>query len=124
MAHERARHGRLTRKKLIQHRRKAVDIGPRIGHFTPQLLGRGVLDRADDGLAECQCEIRAELPHARYAEVDDLHAPWKGAPLRIRRDQDVGGLEVAVDHAALVRVRHRVAGLTNQTHALAPVCVC
>ena len=77
-----------------------------------QLLGAHVGNGADHlaGLGQTRRAIAAGAEHAGDAEVHDLRAAF-------RVDHDVCRLQVAVDHAALVRMLHAVANLDHQAHA-------
>ena len=71
------------------------------------LLGTHVLERADD-LPLCRHRgafAGFGLEEASDTEVDDLG----DQPVVLFGDEHVGGLQVAVDDPALVRVLHRVA---------------
>ena len=73
------------------------------GGLAAQPLGRDVRERAGDVADGRQ---RLVLVHHRQAEVEELHAH-----VRAVREQDVRGLDVAVDDAVGVRVRQAVEDL-------------
>ena len=127
---QRRRDGRLPRQLGIPGENGADRVGTRVGrkrraagdHFvedragrehvgamvcplSPQLLGRHVADRAQHGtrhrvpgarLASIGCTKRRG--HGRQTEIQDLQAS-------VSRDEDVVGLEIAVDDALVVRRR-------------------
>src|SRR5207249_3485577 len=91
--------GRPAREKLVQDRTEAVDIRRRCqGLLALGLLGRHVAGGADDGTA---LRLASAALHALgQAEVGDMR-------LTLAVEEDVAGLEVAVEDAALVGVVDR-----------------
>ena len=76
-----------------------------IDRFTSHLLGRHVADRSDDDAVhasgrhasdDVDARYRRLAHHARQTEVEDLDAV-------VVRDQQVLGLQIAMDDAFLVR---------------------
>jgi hypothetical protein len=109
---------RAAGRHLVEHAAERPDVAARVGLLAFELLGRHVLERADDGALGGE-RLRdgrrlgepamltplpppARPPRAR-AEVHQL-----GAALR---EHDVAGLEIAVDDAGAVRAIERVGDL-------------
>ena len=86
--------GDIPGHHLVQEDPGRVDIGPAIGIAMLDLLGRQVGDGADDEAGGRTRVVRGQRP--RQAEVGDLHSSVIG-------DEDVLGLDVAVDEAGGVR---------------------
>jgi hypothetical protein len=96
-----------TREHLVDDGPESKDVRALIRRLAPHLLGRHVADRAEDRavlgvrlrrgqrLASSQCHRRHQLGDA---EVEDLQPTLLG-------DEEVLGLEVAVDDALLMRSR-------------------
>ena len=106
---------RLAGEHLEEHARERVDVGPLIDDAAGRLFGTHVLRRADHH-ADHRRDLRAVLfrrrraQRSRDAEVgDQRHAV---------EQQDVLGLDVAVDEILLVRVRERSGDLTGQPQRL------
>ena len=82
--------GRRAGETLVRDARQRVQIGATVLHASLDLLGRGVLDTADEA-------ARAREPGSfsvlRDAEVGEVH-------MVTRLDEDVGGLHVAMDKTA------------------------
>ena len=79
---------------MVEQAAERVDVGPRVDAAALDLLRRDVVDRADDVARLGQLRLRA-LDALGQAEVGEEG----GAAL----DQDVGGLDVAVDEPHAVR---------------------
>ena len=98
LVHERGDVLAVERRRAAQHlvddHAEGEDVRAVIGALADDLLGRHVLRRAEQhsGLGEV-----AGAAHAGDAEIGDLHRP-------VGDHHDVRGLDVTVDHAALVRV--------------------
>src|SRR6185295_12572976 len=94
---ERDRHGALALERdaageqLVEHDPDRVDVRRRADRVALGLLGREVLRRAHDG---------ARLGHVRRSGARDAEVGDLGAPVGV--DDDVVGLEVAVDDPAAV----------------------
>ena len=80
------------------------------------LFGTHVLKRADDG---AQLGVRRQgsgetlgTDHARHAEVEDLR-------LAVLVDQDIRGLQIAVDHVLLMGMMHGLRHRGDEGHAVA-----
>ncbi len=105
----------LPGEELVEDDAERVDVGPEVdvAAVAARLLRAHVrerpLDRADLGHHRGRRHVRVR--DAREAEVEDLRA-------RVR-DDDVRGLQVAVDHAALVGVVHGLADRDELAQALA-----
>jgi hypothetical protein len=91
---------------LVHHAPEREDVGPVVDDATADLLRRHVADGAHHhaglGLAQHRPPVgclavdqRARLDLPRQAEVEDLHAP-------VGSDEDVLGLQVAMDDALVV----------------------
>ncbi len=113
--------GRPPAEDLEQDRPERVDVAGLAGRLAAGLLGGHVLERPQDrpgrgatrparGLAGLVTELVAE---ARDAPVEDEDVP----PVL---DHEVGGLQVAVEDAALVRVLHDRAGRPEGAEELRP----
>ncbi len=121
--------GTLPREQLVEHHAEGVDVGPHVDlvGIAARLLGAHVGERALDhaDLGRHRRRGHVALGDPRQAEVEDLQGGESRARrdaghaggARLRRHDDVRGLEVAVDHAALVRVVHRVGDLAEQAEA-------
>ena len=84
---------------LVEHRAERVEVAARVGRAAERLLGRHVGDGADH---------HALHRHARAVEGDgEAEVAERGVAVGV--EPDVAGLEVAVDDAAAVRVRERLA---------------
>ncbi len=103
LLHHHRRRGRLERTlpgdQLVEHGAEGPDVragvdGPAVG-----LLRRHVRGRADDH-AEPRVELAVAVRHARDPEVDELGRDLARGPAR---EEDVLGLDVAVDDVLPVR---------------------
>ena len=107
--------------QLVEHHAEAVDVGPGVD-VEPARLGllRAHVGRGADGDAELGREGRVGQPpldRLGDAEVDD-----GGDRLPVGHpDQDVAGLEVAVDDALLVRVLDAAADAEEELEPAAEV---
>ena len=104
-----------ARGHFVQHDAQRPDVARHLRHVSAQLLRRHVRQRAHDGpdlrqralgLRDGQFSRRHTL---RQPEVQHLHAP-------VRRHDHVGAFQIAVHHAALVRMRQRSGELRAVTH--------
>ena len=89
----RARERRVAQQRRVEHAAERVDVGARVDPLALQLLGRGEVDRAQPLAGLGQLLLRAQQP--REAEVAEVGV--------VARDQDVGGLDVAVHEPGGVR---------------------
>ena len=87
-----AREGAMPGQELVEHAARAPKVGAAVHLRALHLLGRHVVRGAHDR-AGARGRGHGE---ARHSEVHDLHRPVHG-------EEDVGGLDVAVDDAGLVR---------------------
>ena len=90
--------GRVAGQHLVHDDAEAVDVGALVDLLAEDLLGRHVFRRADDVARLRELRVAA-LRGGGDAEVHDLEQP------RVV-DQDVRGLQVAMDDALLVRDAH------------------
>ena len=110
----RARVRRPARQQLIQRGAERIDIAPRAGLVAADLLGCHEAGRAEHRADLRLQAVRGRRDLERCARVrivlaDHLReAPVDHHGLAELADEDVRGLEVAVDHAAAVRVGHGV----------------
>ena len=98
---------------LVEDDAERVDVGRGRQGAALDLLGRHVVRRAEHGLRLRQRRPARRLRAAREAEVgdDDPHA---ARPPLVGREHDVAALEVAVDHAGVVRGGERRGHLLDQ----------
>ena len=104
--------GRVAGEHLVENHAEAVDVGARIDVVVGALLGRHVARRADQraGLGERVERARGVLLQLGDAEVQHLD---EQRVVVVAREDDVRGLEVAVDDAAAVRVLDAVGDLAG-----------
>ena len=95
----------LPRRDLEQHHAERPDVASGVRAVTEQRLRRDVGERARDGGGALRAVdrlrdrfARARFEPAREAEIEHLDAV-------LRTHDDIGGLEIAMDDAALVRMR-------------------
>ena len=109
---------RRTRDELVEHGAQGVDVSGGAGSGAFEHLGRHVGDRAGDaGEAPRERQRQAQLggvENSSQAEVTHQHA------LGVVFDEDVGWLQVAMDHAAVVGVGHGVGDGGHHGHGLLP----
>ncbi len=101
------RNGRLARQHLEQHAAQAVDVAPPVEVLASVDLLRAHVGRSADhvpggGLRAADGPGDAEVRHQRVPRIQ----------------QDVGRLDVAVDHVAAVRVAQRVRHLASDLERL------
>ena len=101
-----ARH--FAGEHLVKQHAERVDVRAMV-HERPRfrLLRRGVVRRAHGGERERGSGGGVFAEQLRETEVGDLHAP-------VRIEEDVAGLDVAMDAALLVRVGERAAHLLDE----------
>src|SRR5438067_924001 len=94
-----ARKGRLAGDEEVKRAAQAVNIGTNVGvACVVGLLWGHVIRRAHDRAVGGQSGRWYQLAgHARQSEIKDLHLP-------LRREHQVLRLDVAMDHAAFVRM--------------------
>ena len=92
--------GHHAGEQFVEHDAAGKDIGAAIHHLGVDLLGRHVSDGADH-LAGAGHGIVA---NAGDAEIHDL-------AIAVAQHHEIGGLDVAMDDAAAVRVSQAIAGL-------------
>ena len=85
---------------LVEDAAQRIDVGTRIDRASFDLLGRHVLGRADDLARTRDLGLRRARRVLRETEVDDLR---RLTGLRIVGEDDVRGLEIAVDDPPGVR---------------------
>ena len=120
--HDRARH--LVRapglqpvrpvpcQDLVENDAQRVNVGGGVDRLAADLLRAGVLRRQHARHGDCHLRrVHARLQHLRDAEIEQLGRAVLG-------DQNVAGLQVAVDDQVLVRVEQCRADLLEQRHAL------
>jgi hypothetical protein len=101
------------REHLVQDHAEGEDVAAHVDrrHVAARLLRAHVRDGAADHALMGERAVLGVLGgQPREAEVEDLHHRRRGFGVALlgRRHDDVQGLQVAVDHAALVRVVHSV----------------
>ena len=120
--------GPLAREHLVEDRAEREDVGPRVGAPSAHLFGRHVPERPEDDAGLGAGRGRGEIGglgalllmrQLGEAEVEDLDAAVVG-------DEEVFGLEVAVDDAFQVRGREPMGDLQRAVDCLArrepPAC--
>ncbi len=103
-----AQEGRPARRHLVEKSAQCVEIGTHVNVARQRLLGGHVGGRADH---HALLRDPRAVERERQAEVAQPGAAVLGEP-------DVAGLEVAVDHAALVRVLEGPAQLLGDAQRL------
>ena len=104
-------------QQLIEHDTERVDVGACVDVLARRvgLLRAHVAERADHGAHARVHGFRGELLRSRFG-----HAEVDNARHRLAvdfSDEDVRGLQVAVDDGLLVRVLHAFADLDEELHA-------
>ena len=99
---------------LEEHAAERIDVGARVDRPALDLLGRDVVDRADEAAVARQAADRRGVP--REAEVADVCV----LALRARADEDVAGLHVTVDEPGRMRGIERLGDLPDNAHGAAP----
>ena len=94
--------GPAAGEDLVEQHAERVDVGGAADRGAADLLGRGELRGHDQEPRPREILALRPADQLGDAEVEQLRLAAGG-------DEDVGGLEVAVDHEVLVRVGHRVA---------------
>ena len=95
-------------RQLVEHHPQGEEIGPCVQLLAEQLLGGHVGERAREPVAGVEhgrgAGVDARLSELGEAEIQHLHPA-------LDRHHDVGGLEIAVQDALLVRRRQRLGDL-------------
>ena len=92
----------LPDEALVEHAAERVDVGSRVHREALDLLGGRVVDGAEEEAGSGKALRGRVLDHAEVGQVD---------PLGWLCDQDVGGLDVAMNQVAIVRGVEAVRGL-------------
>ena len=87
--------GGLAGEHLVKDGAEAEDVGARVGRLAPHLLGRHVPDGAHHFAGQCP-RVGLRPRQLGDPEVEDLEPPFVG-------DEEVLGLQIAVDDVVLVR---------------------
>ena len=106
------RERRHAGEHFISHHGEAVNVAAMIGRFAKRLLWRHVLRRP--GKKARTCHTRADFEHvgeSKIADADSIRAV----------EEDVGRLDVSMDHAVRVRIVERACDGSQQAHDLAGV---
>ena len=101
---------RLAGKHLVQHAAKRVDVGPGVGQALARRLFRTHVSGRADGHPRLREAASATLDGARDAEIGDHGVP--------AAEQDVLGLDVAMDHALPMRIVESVGYLAGDAHGI------
>jgi hypothetical protein len=96
--------GRVTRQALEDHAAERVDVGPPVHGIALDVLGRHVVDRADQ-LTGCRESAHRERPFCQ-TEVGDVHVV-------LGRQEHVAGLNIPVDEPERVGGIERTRDLTD-----------
>ena len=99
---------RRARENLVEHDGERIEIAALVALAAAALLGRHIERRADRRAGARHAHAAL---HAGDAEVHDLHAP-------VIADHQIGRLNVAMDHAHLMRIGDAVGGLRDNGEAL------
>ena len=100
---------RLAAEALVEHAAERVEVGAAVDRLALELLGGGVLERADEEARLRQTRRGHLLRDPEVAQVDAL---------RRLRDEDVRRLDVPVDEPAVVRRVERARDLLQQVERL------
>ena len=114
-----ARERHAAGQELVEDRPQSVDVGAGVDVEIVQLrlLGRHVFQRADE---RADLGVDAPIGQPRAGGLGDAEVDHLGhRPAVVEGDQDVRRLQVAVDHALLVGVLHRLADRDEQRQPLA-----
>ena len=106
--------GQHARQKLVEQHAERVNVGSRVDPTVSQLglLGAHVLRRPDQLPLLGKHRSVRQLARRRLGDAEIDHLRDRLAVLQ--RHENVVGLDVAMDHALLVRVLHRVAHLKEE----------
>ena len=108
--------GRRSGEQLVEHDARRPDVAPPVERHPLHLLGRHVPGRSEDVplLRDRRLARQIEL---RDAEIEELHDAPPVGPLH---DEEVRGLEIAVDDAERVRLREGAARLIHDRDDVLP----
>jgi hypothetical protein len=112
----RRREGHATGQRLEERDAEGVDVGEVVDGIAPGLLGAHVGGRPHEHAARGDGALAA--PRGQPEVDEDGAAAAQAAGLGASLDEDVSGLQVAVDHAAAVGVIETVAERTEDAHDL------
>ncbi len=106
---QRAKGGRgehlLPRERVPEHRAEPVHVAPRVHRVAPRLLGGHERGRPQQRVVGRElARVVVGIDHLRDAEIEHLHELGVAVLLE---DEDVLGLEVAVDHPGVVGLAER-----------------
>ena len=96
--------GQAPGEQLVEDDADRVEVAARVERIAARLLGAHVLGRAADDAGARDARLLRVGADLREAEVDDLH---EVAARAHRLEDDVLGLEIAVDDALVVRFGER-----------------
>ncbi len=117
--------GRPPGEDFVEHGAERIHVGAPIDRRSACLLGRHVGRRPDDraGGGHGGAPGRRVLIAWQLRRIDQLReTPIDDHGLAERADHDVAGLEIAVQHALLVRVADRFAHAEQRAYAWQPRC--
>src|SRR5271167_2859928 len=89
-------------QQLIKDNPGRVDVRPAVDGLVPKLLGRHVVQTADD----LPCPSQSVIAQPSNTEIDNLNAS-------VIQHHDVGGFDITMYDPALVRVAQTLANLNN-----------
>ena len=103
---------RAARQQFVRHHAERIDVRPRVGIRVSRRLLRAHVRRRAERNAHC-----GELLAPRGFAQRFGHAEIRHERVTIR-EHHVLGLQVAMHHRALVRVRHRVGDVAEDAHRI------
>ena len=108
-------------QQLVEHHAEREDVAARVERLARGLLRRHVGDRADDHAGPRVRADHARVSRRRRAGFEQLGQAEVGElGVAVLRDEDVVGLDVAVQDAGGVRGRQAVGDADEQVDDLAP----
>ena len=87
----------LSGQTFVEHAAERVDIGAAVDRTTSDLLGRDVVERADEAAVAGQAADRGDVPGEAEVADEGVLAVGNG------RDEDVGRLDVPMNEVGRVR---------------------